>query len=65
MTDGPSYFYQVMPFGLKIAGATYQKLIDKVFQEQTDKNVEVYICDMVAKTPGFGDHCRDLEEIFP
>ena len=65
MTDGPSYFYQVMPFGLKSAGATYQKLIDKVFQEQTDKNVEVYICNMVAKTPSFGDHCRDFEEIFP
>ena len=64
MTDGPSYCYRVMPLGLKNAGATYQRLMDKIFQEQIGQNVEVYVDDMVAKTPNTRDHCADLEEIF-
>ena len=64
MTDGPSYCYKVMPFGLKNAGATYQRLMDKIFADQMDRIVEVYVDDMVAKTLTLGDHCRDLEDIF-
>ena len=62
--DGPNYYYRVIPFGLKNVEATYQKLIDKVFEEHIDKNVEVYEDDMVAKILRQGDHCADLEEIF-
>lgn len=40
----------VMPFGLKNAGATYQKMVDRVFEEQIGRNVEVYVDDMVVKT---------------
>ncbi|XP_072064544.1 uncharacterized protein [Arachis hypogaea] len=54
----------VMPFGLKNAGATYQRLMDKVFQQQIGRNMEVYVDDMVAKTPMQGSHCDDLVEIF-
>ena len=50
MTNGPNYCYRVMPFGLKNAGAIYQMLIDRIFQEQIGRNVEVYVDDMVAKT---------------
>ena len=64
MTDRLSYYYKVMPFELKNVGATYQRLIDKVFAYQIARNVEVHVDDMVAKTSTLGDHCRDLEEIF-
>jgi hypothetical protein len=50
MTSTCNYFYNVMPFGLKNAGATYQRLMDRVFSEQIGKNLEVYIDDMVVKT---------------
>ena len=44
------YCYNVMPFGLKHAGATDQQLVTKMFQAQLDKTMEVYIDDMVVKS---------------
>jgi hypothetical protein len=52
-----------MPFGLKNAGATYQRLMDRVFSQQIGRNLEVYIDGMVVKTPEEGDHNKDLAEI--
>ncbi|MCI80834.1 gag-pol polyprotein, partial [Trifolium medium] len=52
MSNTCNYFYNVMPFGLKNAGATYQRLMDRVFSKQIGKNLEVYIDDMVVKTAG-------------
>jgi hypothetical protein len=63
MTNTCNYFYKVMPFGLKNAGATYQRLMDRVFAQQIGRNLEVYIDDMVIKTPEGGDHGQDLAEI--
>lgn len=51
---GKRLCYNVMPFGLKNAGATYQRMMDKVFKEQIGKNVEVYVDDLVIKTPTNG-----------
>ncbi|XP_072052157.1 uncharacterized protein [Arachis hypogaea] len=48
ITDFGNYCYKVMPFGLKNAGATYQRLMDKVFAKQIGRNIEVYVDDMVA-----------------
>lgn len=45
------YYYEVMPFGLKNAGATYQRLMDMVFTSEIGRNLEVYVDDMVIKTP--------------
>ncbi|KAL0303247.1 UNVERIFIED_CONTAM: hypothetical protein Sradi_6192800 [Sesamum radiatum] len=39
-----------MPFGLKNAGATYQRLVNNMFREQIGKNMEVYIDDMLVKS---------------
>ncbi|XP_016192739.1 uncharacterized protein LOC107633647 [Arachis ipaensis] len=64
ITEHRNFCYKVMPFGLKNAGATYQRLMDKVFQQQIGRNIEIYVDDMVAKTPSQGSHCEDLHEIF-
>ena len=54
----------VMPFGLKNATATYQRLMNRVFDDQIGRIMEVYVNDMVSKTTGDGDHCKNLREIF-
>ncbi|XP_025647999.1 uncharacterized protein [Arachis hypogaea] len=64
ITDFGNYCYKVMPFGLKNAGATYQRLMDKVFAKQIGRNIEVYVDDMVAKTKIGHNHISDLTEIF-
>ncbi|GJU27868.1 reverse transcriptase domain-containing protein [Tanacetum coccineum] len=44
------YCYTKMPFGLKNAGATYQRLVDKAFDSQVCRNMEVYVDDLVIKS---------------
>ncbi|XP_075082161.1 uncharacterized protein LOC142166784 [Nicotiana tabacum] len=53
-----------MPFGLKNAGATYQRLVNKMFEQQIGKTMEVYIDDMLVKSLNAGDHLNHLREIF-
>ncbi|XP_057755334.1 uncharacterized protein LOC130974472 [Arachis stenosperma] len=64
ITEHDNFCYRVMPFGLKNAGATYQRLVDKVFRHQIGRNIEIYVDDMVAKTTPERPHCDDLKEIF-
>ncbi|XP_057758224.1 uncharacterized protein LOC130978235 [Arachis stenosperma] len=64
ITEYGNYCYKVMPFGLKNTGATYQRLMDKVFTKQLGRNIEVYIDDMVAKTKIGNNHLDDLTKIF-
>ncbi|GJR66111.1 retrovirus-related pol polyprotein from transposon TNT 1-94 [Tanacetum coccineum] len=42
--------YSKMPFDLKNAGATYQRLVDRAFQKQIERNLEVYVDDLVIKS---------------
>ena len=49
VTGQGTYCYRVMAFGLKNAGATYQRLVNKMFQKQIGASMEVYIDDMLAK----------------
>ena len=44
-----NYHYKIMPFGLKNAGVTYQRMMTKMFEPQLGKNIEIYIDDMVVK----------------
>ena len=53
-----------MPFGLKNTGATYQRLMDKVFAAQIGSNIEVYVDDMVIKSHNEEELLRDVEETF-
>ncbi|KAL0420712.1 UNVERIFIED_CONTAM: hypothetical protein Slati_3094100 [Sesamum latifolium] len=53
-----------MPFGLKNAGATYQRLMDKIFRPQLGRNMEVYVDDMLVKSKEVHHHVEDLEETF-
>lgn len=64
MTDNPNYCYKVMPFGLKNAGATYQRMMDRIFKKQAGRNIEVYVDDMVVKSNHDDLHQRDLQETF-
>nr|GEU87492.1 hypothetical protein [Tanacetum cinerariifolium] len=45
-----TYCYTKMPFRLKNAGATYQRLVDTAFQSQIERNLEAYVDDMVIKS---------------
>ena len=53
-----------MPFGLKNAGATYQRMVTKMFSGLLGKTVEVYIDDMVVKSVKGTDHVEDLKQVF-
>ena len=64
VTSIGNYHYKVMPFGLKNAGSTYQRMMTKMFEPQLGKNIEVYIDDMVVKSNEVSDHVDDLENIF-
>nr|KYP73371.1 Retrovirus-related Pol polyprotein from transposon 297 family [Cajanus cajan] len=64
ITDSTNYCYRVMSFGLKNAGATYQRLMDKIFRHQISKNLEVYVDDMVVKSDDLYTHKSDLVEVF-
>ena len=53
-----------MPFNLKNAGSTYQRMSTKMFKSQLGKNIKVYIDDMVVKSKIVSKHIRDLTNIF-
>ena len=59
-----TYYYKRMPFGLKNAGATFQRLTDKIFSSMLGKTMEVYIDDMLVKFVNAKKHVEHLEECF-
>ncbi|XP_073153008.1 uncharacterized protein [Henckelia pumila] len=63
-TSHGTFCYKVMPFGLKNAGATYQRLMDKVFDSQIGRNMEVYVDDILVKSQDDVGLLTDLEETF-
>lgn len=64
VTSQGLYCYKVMPFGLKNAGATYQRLVNKMFCELLGKTMEVYVDDMLVKSLRAEDHIQHLKESF-
>ena len=64
VTSTRNYHYKVMPFSLKNAESTYQRMMTKMFEPQLGKNIEVYIDDMVVKSKVVSEHVGDLGNIF-
>ena len=64
ITPYGAYAYKTMSFGLKNAGATYQRAIHLFFTEQLHRNVEAYVGDVVVKTKTQDQFIADLEETF-
>ena len=64
MTPTRNYHYKVMPFGLKNAGSTYQRMMTRMFELQLGKSIEIYVDDMVVKSKVVSEHFGDLRSTF-
>ena len=64
VTPTRNYHYKVMPFGLKNAGSTFQRMMTRMFEPQLGKTIEIYIDDMVVKSKVTSEHMKDLGNIF-
>ena len=64
MTESGNYYYNVMPFGLKNVGATYQRMMNKVFRNEICDMLEVYMDDMIVKSTEEVDHALHLKKVF-
>jgi hypothetical protein len=64
ITDYGTYCYTVMPFGLKNAGATFQRGADMIYEPLLEKTVEAYVDDIVVKSICRADHTEDLKAAF-
>ncbi|GAU45897.1 hypothetical protein TSUD_24990 [Trifolium subterraneum] len=64
MTETGNYYYNVMSFGLKNAGATYQRMMNKVFHNEIGDMLEVYMDDMIVKSEEEIDHTVHLKRVF-
>uniref|UniRef100_A0A2N9GD11 RNase H type-1 domain-containing protein n=1 Tax=Fagus sylvatica TaxID=28930 RepID=A0A2N9GD11_FAGSY len=64
VTHWGTFVYDVMPFGLKNAGATYQRAMVTLFHDMIHHEIEVYVDDMIAKSRTAQDHLTDLRKLF-
>ncbi|GKC75156.1 reverse transcriptase domain-containing protein [Tanacetum coccineum] len=64
ITSQGIFCYAKMPFGLRNARATYQRLVDKAFHKQIGRNLEVYVDDLVIKSCTTDEIVKDMEETF-
>ena len=64
VTERGTFCYKVMPFGLKNAGATYQRLVNMMFAKMLGSTMEVYIDDMLVKSLVAQQHIDHLRQSF-
>ena len=64
VTSQGLFCYKVMPFRLKNAEVTYQRLMNKMFAHQIGRNVQVHVDNMLVKSLREVDHLDDLRETF-
>ena len=63
MTMRGTFYYKVMPFGLKNVGAIYQRAMVTLFHDMMHKEIEVYVDDMIAKSRE-ESHSENLRKLF-
>ena len=63
-TPWGTFCYTVMPFGLKNAGATYQRAMAVIFHDQMHKNMDAYVDDILVKSKEGEDHLDALGQVF-
>jgi len=59
-----TFCYKVLSFGLKNAGATYQRAMLALFHDMMHKEIEVYVDDMIAKSRTEEEHLVSLRKLF-
>uniref|UniRef100_A0A2N9HJV8 Uncharacterized protein n=1 Tax=Fagus sylvatica TaxID=28930 RepID=A0A2N9HJV8_FAGSY len=59
-----NFYYTVMPFGLKNAGATYQRTMTAMFHDMIHQEIEDYVDDIVVKSKKREDHVEVLRKVF-
>ena len=64
ITPTRMYCYNMMPFGLKHAGATYQRIMTRIFAPLLGNTMEAYINDMLVKSKSQEDYMSELQDAF-
>ena len=65
MTESGNYYYNVMLFGLRNQGATYQRMMNKVYDKELLGDIlEVYMNDMIVKSQLEVDHAAHVKRVF-
>ena len=64
ITDHGFFCYKIMSLSLKNIGATYQRLVNKIFKHQIGQNMKAYVDGMLVKSHATPDHIVDLWETF-
>ena len=64
ITEWGTYCYRVMPFGLKNAGATYQRAATTLFHDMIHRDVKEYVDDMIVKSRDRANHLAALQRFF-
>ena len=64
VTQWGTFCYKVMPFGLKNAGATYQRAMVTLFHDMIHHEIEVYVDDMIARSQTEEEHLDHLQKLF-
>lgn len=63
-TPWGTFYYNMMSFGLKNTGTTYQWAMTVIFHDLIHKNLEDYVDDILIKSLNALDHLSHLEEVF-
>lgn len=64
ITNQGIYYYNLMPFGIKNAKVTRQRLVNNVFANKIGHNIEAYGDDIMVKSKKVREHVKNLDEFW-